>query len=146
MEFAWEVKEMCPRVYCAWNNFLPIKNIEKCENKIFTSTFDFLGVKKNRKKTPIKKNEEDGRPKKKKKMGGRWASRGNPPIKKKEDGRPKKKTHGETPPDTPFVYHPPFLKGRVGVLIMVPMVLYINLRFSHPTSYSTAFRAPHLYT
>ena len=57
-----------------------------------------------------------------------------------------KKTHGETPPDTPFVYHPPFLKGRVGVLIMVPMVLYINLRFSHPTSYSTAFRAPHLYT
>ena len=36
--------------------------------------------------------------KKKKKMGGRWASMKNSPIKKKkEDGRPKKKKDGETP-------------------------------------------------
>ena len=105
MEFAWKVKEMCPRaklspVYCSWwSQHYPESNqywnfaARSCH---VTGTFDFLGAKKKTvKKRPLKK-KEDGDPKKK-----RWADDGRrwamcPSNKKKEDGRPKKKRDGET--------------------------------------------------
>ena len=80
MEFAWKVKEICLRTKlslacrCWWSNelctvreiiFLPVK-IQKNVKNIFAGTFDFLEAKKTVKKRPLKKIEEDGRPKKKK--------------------------------------------------------------------------------
>ena len=57
----------------------------------------FWGLKKTVKKRPSKKNEEDGRPKKKKDGRTMGVEGKSAHQKKKEDGRPKKKKDGETP-------------------------------------------------